>query len=319
VFELPALQQIETAAQAVYTVLQATPQINWPLLSERCGCEVWIKHENHNPTGAFKVRGGLTYLGKLLQAEPATRGVCTATRGNHGLSVAFAAARYGVEAVVVVPEGNNPEKNAAVRALGAELIVHGRDFDEAVPFAMQLAQERGLHQMPPFHHDLVLGVATYSLEFLRAVPGLQRVYVPIGLGSGICGMIAVRNGLGLQTEIVGVVAENAPTYLQSFAAGRCLPTDSADTIADGLAVRIPSEQSLGIIRRNVARIVAVSEEAILQGLRHYFTDTHNVAEGAAAAPLAAALAERDRNQGQKIGLVLSGGNIDREMLLRSLR
>ncbi|TNF87353.1 MAG: threonine dehydratase [Gammaproteobacteria bacterium] len=316
---MPSLEKIESAARTVHAVLQATPQINWPLLSERCGCEVWTKHENHNPTGAFKVRGGLTYLGNLKRSEPATRGVCTATRGNHGQSVAFAAAHYGLEAVIVVPEGNNPEKNAAIRALGAELIVHGRDFDEALPFAQNLARERELHQMPPFHHDLVLGVASYSLEFLRAVPDLERVYVPIGLGSGICGMIAVRNGLGLETEIVGVVAENAPTYLHSFAAGRCLPTESADTVADGLALRIPSEQSLGIMLDNVARVVAVSEESILESVGHYFTDTHNLAEGAAAAPLAATLLERDRNHGSKIGLVLSGGNIDRETLVRSLR
>jgi threonine dehydratase len=307
---LPSLDQLDTAAAEVYQHMQPSPQLRWPLLGERSGCELWVKHENHNPTGAFKVRGGLVYMGRLRQSQPEVSGVVTATRGNHGQSVAFAARKFGLHPVIVVPEGNNPDKNRAMEALGAELIVHGRDFDEAVPFAQQLARERGLHRIPSFHNDLVCGVASYSLELLRAVPDLARVYVPIGLGSGICGMIAARNALGLDTEIVGVVSSEADCYALSLAAGSCVPTATADTRADGMAVRIPSPEALALMLGNVARMVRVTDEAVIDAVKIYFEDTHNVAEGAGAAPLAAALSERESNRGARVAVVLSGGNID---------
>jgi threonine dehydratase len=315
---LPGLAALEAAAGQVYQYMQPSPQLRWPLLSARCGCDVWVKHENHNPTGAFKVRGGLTYMQRLKAASPEVSGVVTATRGNHGQSVAFAAAKHGLKAVVVVPEGNNADKNRAMVALGAELIVHGRDFDAAIPRAAQLAQERGLHKMPSFDMDLVEGVATYSLELLQAQPGLKRVYVPIGLGSGICGMVCARNALGLDTEIIGVVSTEADCYALSLQAGECIATDSADTLADGVAVRTPSPEALSIMLGNVSRIVKVSDAEVLAAMKYYFSDTHNIAEGAAAAPLAAALQEADLNRGQSIGLILSGGNIDSDLYMRAL-
>ena len=315
---LPGLRELESAAGKVYQHMSASPQLHWPLLSDRCGCEVWIKHENHNPTGAFKVRGGLIYLGNLRQREPDCAGVVTATRGNHGQSVAFAARRNGMKAVVVVPEGNNPDKNRAMQALGAELIVHGRDFDEAVPFAEGLAQERGLHRIPSFHMDLVAGVGTYSLELLQAQPELDRVYVPIGLGSGICGMIAARNALDLKTEIVGVVSSEADCYFQSLEAGECRETPTATTLADGMAVRVPSPEAFSIIRDNVERIVRVSDDEILAAMAALFDDTHNIAEGAGAAALAALLQEPKHSRSERAGLVISGGNLDRTLYQKAL-
>ena len=312
------LSSLDQAANIVYQHMLPSPQLQWPLLSQHCGCEVWIKHENHNPTGAFKVRGGLVYLENLLVHEPDVTGIVTATRGNHGQSIAFAAARHRVKAVIVVPEGNNPEKNLSMQALGAELIVHGKDFDEAIPYTEVLAAERQLHRMPSFHMDLVSGVATYALEFFRAQPGLKRVYVPIGLGSGICGMVCARNALGLETEIIGVVSGNADCYAQSFAAGHCIETTTANTLADGMAVRVPNVEALEIIKANVTRIVSVDDEQILSAMSLYFSNTHNIAEGAGAAPLAALLKEKDLNSGVKVGLVLSGGNVDRGLYLRAL-
>lgn len=316
--ETPDLEQLERAARDIYRHLQASPQLAWPLLSQRCGCEVLVKHENHNPTGAFKVRGGLLYLQRLRERQPDCPGVVTATRGNHGQSVAFAAARNGLQAVVVVPEGNSADKNRAIQALGAELVIHGADFDAAIPYAQSLAQQRGLHRMPSFHADLVCGVASYSLEFLRAAPDLERVYVPIGLGSGICGMICARNALGLETEIIGVVSTEADCYAQSLAAGHCISTASAATLADGMAVRTPSPEALALMQGNVSRIVRVTDEQVLAAMACYFSDTHNVAEGAGAAALAALLQERELNRGRRVGLVLSGGNIDSELYRRAL-
>lgn len=315
---LPTLQEIEQAAASIYEVMQPSSQISWPLLNQRCGCEVWVKHENHNPTGAFKVRGGLIYLANLRQREPNVQGICAATRGNHGQSVAFAAARNDLHAVIVVPEGNDPDKNAAMEALGAELVIYGCDFDESVVRAAELAQERDLHLLPSFHMDLVKGVATYALEFFRAVPDLDRVYVPIGLGSGASGVICARNALGLDTEIVGVVSENANAYQLSFAAGKCIGTNSADTIADGLAVRNPSQQALDVMLGQLQRIVDVADQEILDAISHYFTDTHNVAEGAGAAGLAALLREKEINQGKKIGVIFSGGNINKSLFKQAL-
>ena len=315
---LPTLAELDTAAAVVYGQMQASPQIEWPLLSERCGCEVWVKHENHNPTGAFKVRGGLVYIQRLMQSQPNITGLVTATRGNHGQSVAYAAARSGLRCVVVVPQGNNPDKNRAMAALGAEVIVHGRDFDEAVPYAQSLAEQDGLHRIPSFHNDLVQGVASYSLELLRAQPDLARVYVPIGLGSGICGMICARNALGSDTEIIGVVSDAADAYALSIEAGQVVATGSADTLADGMAVRIPNADALRMMQGNVARIVRVSDDEVMTAMAALFQDTHNVAEGAGAAPLAALMQERALNDGARAGVVVSGGNVDSALFARAL-
>ncbi len=303
--------QLETAARQVHAVVPPTPQYCWPLLSARVGAEVWVKHENHTPLGAFKVRGGVVYMAGLRAAHPGLKGVIAATRGNHGQSIAFSARRAGFAATIVVPHGNSVEKNAAMRALGAELIEHGGDFQAAFEHAQLLASERGLFFVASFAPDLVRGVASYALELFRGAGALDRVYVPIGLGSGICGVIAARDALGLKTEVVGVVAEQAAAYALSFKAGEPVSTSSAETIADGMACRVPNAGALEMIRRGASSIVTVSESEIRAAMRHYFTDTHNVAEGAGAAPLAAALRERGRNAGKRIGLVLSGGNVDR--------
>ncbi|MDP6604292.1 MAG: threonine dehydratase [Rhodospirillales bacterium] len=314
----PSLEDIEAATKLVYAHTRPTLQIPWPLLARRCGAEVWVKHENHTPIGAFKVRGGLVYLDRLRRERPDVEGVVTATRGNHGQSIAYAAQRFGLAATVVVPHGNNPEKNAAMKAFGAELVEHGRDFDDSCTHAQELASRRGIFMLPSFDVGLVCGVATYGLELLRAVPDLDTVYVPIGLGSGICGMIAVRDALGLATRIVGVVAERAPAYALSFAAGEPVATNAADTLADGVAVRVPDVDALRIIGAGAERVVTVTDEAILAAMAHLFTDTHNLAEGAGAAPLAALLQEKEAMAGKKIGLVLTGGNADKALFKRAL-
>ena len=311
------LGEIEAAARLVYQAMAPTPQYVWPLLSERAGCEVWVKHENHTPIGAFKLRGGIAYLHRLRDSIPDLPGVITATRGNHGQSIAWAARRSGVRAVIVVPLGNSPEKNAAIRAHGAELVEFGDDFQEAAEHAARLAETGGLHLVRPFHPWLVQGVASYALEFLRAAPPLDTVYVPIGMGSGICGMIAARDALGLTTRIVGVVADTAPAYADSFWAGRVMTTPTANTLADGLACRVPDPVAVGVIAAGADAVVTVTDEAILAAIRHYLADTHNLAEGAGAAPLAAMLADADR--GGRAGLVLSGGNADRDLVLRALK
>lgn len=307
------LADLESTASLVYETISPTPEIAWPLLAERCGCEAWVKHENHLPTGAFKVRGGLVYHEWLQREHPEVRGVVAATRGNHGQSVAFAARARGLSATIVIPRGNSPEKNRAMRAHGAELIEHGRDFAEALDHADRLADERGLHFVPSFDEKLVRGVATYALELFRGAPRLDRVYVPIGLGSGICGTVAARDALGLETEIVGVIAEEAPCYGDSFDAGRAIASEQIPvTIADGVACRVPDSSSLEIILEGVSRILRIPETGIREAMRHYFTDCHQVTEGAGALPLAAALApeEKERNRGGRIGLILSGGNVD---------
>jgi len=309
--EKATLDELKSAQEIVYRHLKPTPEITWPLLSARCGVEVWVKHENHTPIGAFKVRGGLTYLDYLSREQPDVKGIISATRGNHGQSLAFAAARYGISATILVPFGNNPEKNNAMRALGADLIEHGEDFQEAREHAEVLGQEKKLHMIGPFHPRLLQGVGTYALEFLTACPKLDVVYVPIGQGSGICGMISARDALGLNTKIVGVVAENAASYALSFDQKKAVSTNSADTMADGLACRIPDENALAIILAGAEDVISVSEDEIMAAMRYYFVDTHNLAEGAAAAPLAGLLKEKDQRAGNKIGLVLSGGNVDK--------
>jgi threonine dehydratase len=313
-----SLADIETAADALRPVMPTTPTHRWPLLAARSGAEVWVKHENHTPIGAFKVRGGIIYMERLKKDRPDIKGVITATRGNHGQSIAFGARRAGLAATLVVPHGNSVEKNTAMRAFGGELIVHGHDFQAAYEFAMGLAEERKLYPLRSFHPWLVAGVSTYALEMFRAVADIDTVYVPIGLGSGISGVIAARDALGLKTEIVGVVAETAPSYALSFEAKRPIPTNSADTIADGMACRVPDEAALAVIWRGAARIVRVSESEIRAAMRHYFTDTHNVAEGAGAAALAALLQERTAMQGKRVALILSGGNVDRPLFAEIL-
>ena len=315
---LPTLAELDDAARLVRQIVPPTPQYCWPLLSRRVGAELWVKHENHTLTGAFKLRGGVVYLDHLMRSEPGIAGVISATTGNHGQSVAYAATRLGLAATIVVPYGNSPEKNRAMAAFGATLVEHGHDFQAAYEYAIRAAARDNLHLVRSYHPLLVRGVAGYGLELLRAIPELDVAYVPIGLGSGISGMIAVRDALDRKTEIVGVVAENAPTYALSFAAGKPVSTNSADTFAGGLAVRVPDDAALDIIRRGAARIVSVSEAEMRQAMRILFSDTHNVAEGAGAAPLAAALQERGRLAGKRVAVVLSGGNIDRLLFAKIL-
>ena len=312
------LETLETAADFVRRVMLPTPQFCWPLLSRRIGTELWVKHENHTPIGAFKLRGGLVYLDEVKRSHPDICGVVTATTGNHGQSIALAAARLELEATIVVPHGNSIEKNRAMEGFGARLIEAGRDFQAAYEYAVALAERERLHLVRSFDALLVRGVASYGLELFRAVPDLDTVCVPIGLGSGICGVIAAREALGLTAEIVGVVSENAATYALSFAAGKPVSTNSADTMAGGLAVRVPDPEALDIICRGAARIVTVSEAEIRRAVRILFTDTHNVAEGAGAAPLAAALQERDRLRGKRVAVIQSGGNIDRNLFAEIL-
>ena len=310
---LPTLSEIESAAQLVRQVVAPTPQYCWPLLCEQLGAEVWVKHENHTPVGAFKIRGGLVYFAELARSHGLRNGVVTATRGNHGLSVAYAAQRHGIAATVVVPHGNSKEKNAAMRALGVELIEHGEDFQAAREHAEALAQQRSLQMVPSFHPLLVAGVATYSLELLRAVPEIDIAYVPIGLGSGICGMLAVRDALGLKTEVVGVVSTQAPAYARSFHARRPIECPATTVIADGMACRKPEPAALEEIYRGVERIVEVTDEEIASAMRTLFACTHNISEGAGAAALAAAQKEKSRLTRRRIAIVLSGSNVDRDM------
>jgi threonine dehydratase len=301
--------ELETAQRIVYAAMPPTPQFAWPLIAEATGCETWVKHENHTPTGAFKVRGGLVHM-KLRKQRGQTGGVITATRGNHGQSIPFAAGRVGIAATIVCPVGNSPEKNAAMRALGAELIETGHDFDAAREAAMDLAKERGLDFIPSFGKELVMGVSTYAHELFRAAGELDEVYVPIGMGSGVCGVIAARDMLGLKTKVVGVVAENADVIALSFAAGKPVSTNSAATFADGMAVRVVNPEAFALIARGADRIVTVNEDEIADAVRIYFRCCHTIAEGAGAAPLAALMKERRQMKGKRVGVILSGGNID---------
>lgn len=306
--------QLAWATALVRRRMPETPQYAWPLLSETVGAQVWVKHENHTPTGAFKVRGGLVYAERLRAQRPAVNGVVSATRGNHGQSLAFAAAAVGLGVTIVVPEGNSPDKNAAMRAFGAELVVHGHDFQAAREHAERLALERGLELVPSYHPDLVLGVATYAQELFAAVPDLDTVYVPVGMGSGICGVIGVRDLLGLTTEVVGVVAEQAAAMALSVAAGEVTPTRTADTFVDGVACRVPDGDAVAIIREGAARLLPVSEDAAADAMRILFQSTHNVAEPAGALALAGLLQEQDRASGRRVAVVQTGGNADTELL-----
>jgi threonine dehydratase len=308
-----SLADLEQAHALVSAAVPPTPAHAWPLLAQRLGTQVVVKHENHTPAGAFKVRGGLTYVDRLKHTHPGTRGLISATRGNHGQSIAFAGRRHGLPVTIYVPRGNSAEKNRAMAAFGAELIEHGSDFQEAREEAIRHAARDGLHMVPSFHRDLVLGVATYALELLRAAPDLDVLYVPVGQGSGICGCIMARDLLGLKTEIVGVQSTLAPSYALSFAARTVVTTNSADTNADGLATRSPDADALAMMLKGAARIVQVTDDEIAAAIRAYWTDTHNLAEGAGAAPLAAALQENGKLAGKRVGLILSGGNIDLDL------
>lgn len=310
---LPDRAALEAAAELVYRALPPTPQYAWPLLGERLGAEVWLKHENHTPTGAFKVRGGVVYFERLRQRLPDCPGVISATRGNHGQSVGFAARRTGLKATIVVPHGNSREKNAAMRALGVELIEHGEDFQASREHAAALAAERGWHMVPSYHEDLVLGVASYWLELFRAAPALDVVFVPIGMGSGICAAVAARATTGVKTRIIGVVSTLAPAYALSFAAGHAVEAPVTTQLADGMACRVPDPQALSIICAEVDDVVRVSDEEVAAAMRALYIDTHNVAEGAGAAALAAALQQRSALAAKRIGLTLSGGNVDHDV------
>jgi threonine dehydratase len=309
-----SLAELEGVIPLVRASVPPTPQYAWPLLKAHTGVDVVVKHENHTPIGSFKVRGGLVYFDRLKRAQPQVQGIVTATRGNHGQSLAFAGVHAGVAVTIVVPHGNSIEKNCAMRTLGAELIEHGRDFDEAKEHAARISAERGFEFAPSFHRDFVVGVATYAYELFTAVDNLNTVYVPIGLGSGICGVIGVRDLLGLKARVVGVVAERANTYARSLAASQAEPTNSALTFADGMAVRVPDAAALTFIQRGVDRIVEVSEDEIAEAIRILFSSTHNCAEGAGAAALAALMHERGRLRRQRTAVILSGQNIDREWM-----
>jgi threonine dehydratase len=301
--------EIEQARQTVQQAMPPTPQLRWPLLDQRLGAQIWVKHENHTALGAFKVRGGLVYFDQLRKREPQLRGVISATRGNHGQSVGFAARRHGFDATIVVPQGNSVEKNSAMRALGVELIEHGQDFQAAREYASVLARERELHMVPSFHDDLVRGVASYWLEFFEAVQP-EVVFVPIGQGSGICACAAARAYLGLSTRIVGVVSAHATAYQQSFRAGRMIEAPVTTLLADGMACRVPDEQALRVIRREVDDVIAVTDAQVAAAMRALFEDTHNVAEGAGAAAVAGALIQRERWAGRSVGVTLTGANVD---------
>jgi threonine dehydratase len=310
--KLPSLAQIRQAQAIVYRHMPPTPQYTWPLLNQRLDSEAWVKHENHSPVGAFKLRGALVYMDWLKQTRPDLPGVVAATRGNHGQGVGMAARLAGLRAVIVVPHGNSKEKNRAMLAQGVELIEHGQDFQESLEFARQLAVERGLAMIDSFHERLVMGTATYALEFFESAPSLETIYVPIGLGSSICGVAAARNALGLETQIAGVVSAQSPSYSLSFTQRKVIESPSLTAIADGLACRTPNPDAMEVIWENVTRVVEVSDGEIASAMRAYYQDTHNLAEGAGAAPLAAALKEKRLNAGKRIGIVLTGGNLDME-------
>jgi threonine dehydratase len=311
-------EELQWAAGIVGRSVPPTPQYVWPLLADRVGAEVWVKHENHTPTGAFKVRGGLVYAERLRTGRPGVKGIVSATRGNHGQSLAFAGRAAGIGVTIVVPEGNSPDKNAAMQGFGAELITHGHDFQAAREHASTVGAERGLETVPSYHPDLVLGVATYARELLRAAGELDAVYVPVGMGSGISGLIGVRDLLGLRTEIVGVVAAAAPATARSMAAGRAVATETAGTFVDGVACRVPDADAIAVICAGAARILTISEDDAAGAMRVLFATTHNVPEPAGALALAGLLAERSQVAGKRVAVIQTGGNADADLLLQVL-
>lgn len=315
---IPTLEEITEAQKLIYQFMQPTPQISWPQLNQRLEAEVWVKHENHTPISAFKARTAVVYAAELFKRSKNIKGLITATRGNHGQSVALAGQRFKVPVTIVVPHGNSNEKNAAMRAQGANLIEFGDDFQDAREYAQKMASEQGLHMVPPYHRDIVKGVASYWMELFSGVPGIEVVYVPIGMGSGICAGCAVRNGMNLPTKIVGVVAEGAPAYGLSWEARRSIAATVTTEIADGMACRVPDDDALKIIFENVDHMVRVSDRDIRQAMKIYFTDTHNLVEGAGAASLAAALKEREALKGKRLAIIATGGNVDRDVFARVL-
>lgn len=315
---LPGLAELEAATTLVRPHIPATPSHTWPLLNAEAGCEVWVKHENHTPVGAFKVRGGVVYLDELQRARPGVPGVIAASTGNHGQSVAWNARRLGLRAVIVVPHGSNPEKLAAMRALGAELVEHGREFQEALEYSRELAGREGLHAIPSFHPWLVRGVGTYALEFFRSSPPLDVVYVPIGLGSGFCGVAAAKLALGLGTRLVGVVSAHAPAYALSFQQKQKATQPSATRVAEGVACSTPDDLALRWVLENAEDVVTITDDEALEAMRLLLRTTHNLPEGAAALPFAALLKHRPHPPGTRVGCVLSGGNASMELLRRVL-
>ncbi len=316
---LPSIAEVQAAGESVYAFMRPTPQYCWPLLCERLGTEVWVKHENQTPTGAFKARTAVVYVEELMKREPATRGLIAATRGNHGQSVALAGKRFGLSATIVVPHGNSREKNAAMRAQGATLIEYGTDYQASREKAMELAEEQSLHMVQPYHYDIVRGVATYWLELFSSVKDVDVAYVPVGMGSGICSAVAVRNGLRLETKLIGVVSALAPTYALSFEQGKVVDAPATSKVADGLGCRRADEEALAILLENVDHIVRVTDEDVEDSMRHMFTDTHNVVEGAGAASLAGAFKEKEQLRGKRVALVASGANVDCDLFAQILQ
>jgi threonine dehydratase len=315
---LPTLQEIEAAKTLIRPLIRETPTYRWPLLEAGLGCELWVKHENHTPVGAFKIRGGLVYMDELKRREPQVQGVIAATTGNHGQSIAFAARQNGLRAVIVVPHGNNPEKNAAMRSLGAELVEHGREFQEALEYSRELAAKEGLHAVPSFHPWLVRGVATYALEMFRSVRELDVVFVPIGLGSGFCGIAAARDALGLKSKIIGVVSEHAPAYALSYQRRDFTEQTSTTTVAEGVACKTPNRDALAHVLAHAHDVVTVNDDEAVQAMREIIQATHNIAEGAGALAFAALQKHREAWRGQKVACVLTGGNASMAMLDRAL-
>ncbi len=308
------LEELRTAADRVYREMPATPQYAWPLMEKRFGAKLWLKHENHTPTGAFKIRGGITYVDWLHKEHSRLRGIVTATRGNHGQAQARAASKLGLEVVIVVPFGNSTEKNEAMRGFGAEVIEHGKDYNEAADHADRLSGERGLASVPAFHREIVRGVASYGLELFDEAGELDAVYVPVGNGSGICGTIAARDALGLETRVIAVVSTRAPALEAALESGTMAPGGDAKTFADGVAVRFPQEEAFRLYARGVDHAVTVDDDLIAEAIRIIWQDTHNLAEGAGAVALAGFMAEHEQMRGKRVAAILTGGNIDQSMV-----
>jgi threonine dehydratase len=315
---LPTLSEIEAAKVLIRPHIRETPMYRWPLLEAGLGCELWLKHENHTPVGAFKIRGGLVYMDELKRTQPDVLGVIAATTGNHGQSIAYAARLNGLRAVIVVPQGNNPEKNAAMRSLGAELIEYGSEFQEALEYSRELAAKEGLHAVPSFHPWLVRGVATYGLEMFRSVADLEAVFVPIGLGSGFCGTAAAREALGLKTKIIGVVSEHAPAYALSFQQRQFVEQSSTTRVAEGVACKTPNKEALEQVIQHAHEILTVSDDEAVTAMREIIQTTHNIAEGAGALAYAALKKHRDQWQGKRVACVLTGGNASMAVMARAM-
>jgi len=315
---LPPLSKIEAAKALIRPHIRETPTYRWPLLEAGLGCELWLKHENHTPVGAFKIRGGLVYMDELKRHDPAVRGVIAATTGNHGQSIAYAARENGLRAVIVVPRGNNPEKNAAMLALGAEIVEHGGEFQEALEHSRVLAGREGLHAVPSFHPWLVRGVATYGVELFHSVAGLDAVFVPIGLGSGFCGLAAARQALGLKVKLIGVVSEHAPAYALSFQMGRLVEQSSTTRVAEGVACKTPNADALALVLQHADQIVTVNDDEAVEAMRDLLSATHNLPEGAGALAYAALKKHRLSWQGRKVACILTGGKASMAMMRRVL-